>query len=203
MDIRSAQKIAWDTTRTEGDQVRDTTLMVDLIKEEMVETLDALEAGRREVSGDLAAITINLLKLAGGYGVDLQDIVEAKLAVSEFGAFAGQGKLVRDKIPQIIRSKGQEPVTCIADNEEYHIRLRAKLREEVEEFLASDNDREELADILEVLYALAGQAGTDKQGLEQLRAVKAEERGGFADRIIWYRNRPAAVQDVSRAAAKL
>ena len=103
-----------------------------------------------------------------------------------------QGKLVRDKIPQIIRSNGQEPVIYRASIEEYSNRLRDKLREEVEEFLASDNDPEELADILEVLYALAGQAGTDQQQLEKLRVAKAKKRGGFADRIIWSGNRPTA-----------
>lgn len=103
-----------------------------------------------------------------------------------------QGKLVRDKIPQIIRSKGLEPVIYTASTEEYATRLRDKLREEVEEFIASDDDPDELADILEVLYALAGQAGTDQQQLEKLRAAKAEERGGFGDRIIWSGNRPAA-----------
>jgi predicted house-cleaning noncanonical NTP pyrophosphatase (MazG superfamily) len=102
-----------------------------------------------------------------------------------------QGKLVRDRIPQIIRSKGLEPVTYTASTEEYAARLRDKLREEVEEFLASDNDPEELADILEVLYALAEQVGADRQQLEKLRAVKAQERGRFADRIIWSGNRPA------------
>jgi predicted house-cleaning noncanonical NTP pyrophosphatase (MazG superfamily) len=66
--------------------------------------------------------------------------------------------------------------------------LRDKLREEVEEFLASDNDPEELADILEVLHALADQAGADQQQLEKLRAAKAEMRGGFAGRVIWSGN---------------
>jgi predicted house-cleaning noncanonical NTP pyrophosphatase (MazG superfamily) len=70
---------------------------------------------------------------------------------------------------------------------------REKLTEEVAEFLASDNDPEELADILEVLFALAEQVGTDAQQLEKLRAAKAEERGGFADRVIWSGNRPADV----------
>ena len=102
-----------------------------------------------------------------------------------------QGKLVRDKIPQIIRSKGQEPIAYVADAEEYAARLRDKLTEEVAEFFASGNDPEELADILEVLYALAEQAGTGAQQLEKLRAAKAEERGGFADRVIWSGNRPA------------
>jgi hypothetical protein len=61
----------------------------------------------------------------------------------------------------------------------------------VEEFIASGDDPEELADILEVLYALAEQAGSGPQQLEGLRAAKAEERGGFGDRIIWSGNRPA------------
>ena len=79
-----------------------------------------------------------------------------------------QGKLVRDKMPQIIRSKGQEPIVYVADAEEYAARLRDKLIEEVAEFLASDNDPKELADILEVVYALAGQVG-----------LKSDERGTF------------------------
>jgi predicted house-cleaning noncanonical NTP pyrophosphatase (MazG superfamily) len=106
----------------------------------------------------------------------------------------GQGKLVRDNIPQIIRSEGLEPVTYAADTGEYSTRLRDKLREEVEEFLASDNDPEELADILEVLYALAELAGSGRQQVEQLRAAKAKERGGFACRIIWTGNRPCSLQ---------
>ena len=100
------------------------------------------------------------------------------------------GKLVRDRIPEIIRAEGLDPVIYTADAEEYGTRLRDKLREEVAEFIASDNDPEELADILEVLYALAEQMGTSRQQLEELRAAKAEKRGGFAERIIWTGNRP-------------
>jgi predicted house-cleaning noncanonical NTP pyrophosphatase (MazG superfamily) len=100
----------------------------------------------------------------------------------------GHGKLVRDKIPQIIRAKGLEPVIYVADTGEYADRLRDKLTEEVSEYLGSDSDPEELADILEVVYALARQAGTDPQQLEKLRAAKADERGGFDERIIWTGN---------------
>jgi len=106
------------------------------------------------------------------------------------GLGLGQGKLVRDKIPQIIRSKGLQPITYVADVDEYGVRLRDKLAEEVDEFIASDDDPEELADILEVLYALAEHAGTSPQQLERLRAAKAEERGAFTGRIIWCGNRP-------------
>jgi predicted house-cleaning noncanonical NTP pyrophosphatase (MazG superfamily) len=194
-----------------------------LLSEQVAKAIDVWSKGRRGVAEELAAITIFLLRLAEMVGADLQEAVEAKLAVN-MSNLSGQppsrvpgkdsaatamaamnhGKLVRDKIPQIIRSRGQEPVIYTADIEEYSIRLRDKLREEVEEYLASDDDREELADILEVLYALARQAGTDQQQLEKLRAAKAEERGGFADRIIWFCNQnAAAAQNARIAAAKL
>jgi predicted house-cleaning noncanonical NTP pyrophosphatase (MazG superfamily) len=223
MDIRSAQKIAWDAGRSKDIDTNDVSLGFDLLGGEVAKAFDAWSNGRTEMAEELAAIAIFLLRLAEMVGTDLQEVVEAKLDVSRSRvhgqppngvpsndsivaetAAMNQGKLVRDKIPQIIRSKGQEPIIYIADTEEYCVRLRDKLREEVEEYLASDNDREELADILEVLYALARQAGTDQQQLEKLRAAKAEKRGGFADRIIWFRNQHApAAKDMRPAAAKL
>jgi predicted house-cleaning noncanonical NTP pyrophosphatase (MazG superfamily) len=106
---------------------------------------------------------------------------------------AGQRKLVRDNIPQIIRSKGLEPVTYTASTAEYRIRLWDRLRGEVEEFLASDNDPQELADILEVVYALTELAGTNRLKLEKLRVAKPAQRGGFDDRIIWTGNRPLVI----------
>jgi predicted house-cleaning noncanonical NTP pyrophosphatase (MazG superfamily) len=223
MDMRSAQKIAWDTRSAKDINTSDVSLGFGLLSGEVSKAFDAWSKGRREMAEELAAIAIFLLRLAEMVGTDLQEVVEAKLAVSKSRIYAkppngvpvkdpsvtataavNHGKLVRDKIPQIIRSKGQEPVIYTADTEEYCIRLRDKLREEVEEYLASDNDREELADILEVLYALAGQAGTDQQQLEKLRVAKAEERGGFAERIIWFCNKHAPVaQDARIAAVKL
>jgi predicted house-cleaning noncanonical NTP pyrophosphatase (MazG superfamily) len=216
MDIRSAQKIAWDTRLANGINANDISLGFCLLSEEVTKALDVWSKGRREVAEELAIIAVFLLRLAEMVGTDLQEVVEAKLAISKSNVYGqrlsevpvkdtavaatdamNHGKLVRDKIPQIIRSKGQEPVIYTADIAEYGIRLREKLREEVEEYLASDDDREELADILEVLYALARQAGTDQQQLEKLRAAKAAERGGFADRIIWFYNQhTAAAQDV-------
>lgn len=100
-----------------------------------------------------------------------------------------EGKLVRDKIPELIRADGLDPVIHTADPEEYMARLRAKLREETEEFLASDDDPEELADILEVLHALARQSGVTPEKIEELRAMKAAARGGFSKRIVWSGNR--------------
>ncbi|MEV7203549.1 nucleoside triphosphate pyrophosphohydrolase [Streptomyces griseoluteus] len=101
------------------------------------------------------------------------------------------GKLVRDRIPQIIREDGAEPVTYIAGSEEYRNRLRDKLGEEVREFLEAEDAKapEELADVLEVVHALAADLGVEAGQLEKIREAKASERGGFVDRIIWTGNR--------------
>jgi len=92
-------------------------------------------------------------------------------------------KLVRDKIPEIIRSKGIISKTHIASDEEYRQKLKDKLQEEVDEFL-KDSNEEELADILEVIYALCDLYKIDKDSLEQTRKEKAEKKGGFKDKII-------------------
>lgn len=92
-------------------------------------------------------------------------------------------KLVRDRIPDIIRAKGTEPVVRLASAEEYQLKLREKLQEEVNEYLQSGSP-EELADILEVVHALGRLTGHEPAYLEDIRAEKAAERGGFKDRII-------------------
>ncbi|MFJ2626823.1 hypothetical protein ACIO6T_26220 [Streptomyces sp. NPDC087532] len=100
------------------------------------------------------------------------------------------GKLVRDLIPQIIRESGAEPMVYVAGPGEYRERLRHKLSEEVAEFLTADDSAaaEELADILEVVHALAFDLGTTPSRLEERRAQKAASRGGFAGKVVWTGN---------------
>lgn len=92
-------------------------------------------------------------------------------------------KLVRDKIPEYIKAKGLEPVTHIANEEEYGVKLLEKLTEEVNEFL-EDNNIEEFIDILEVMDAIAEYKDFKKEDVLLLKETKAEERGGFNMRII-------------------
>jgi len=92
-------------------------------------------------------------------------------------------KLVRDRVPEYIRGKGETPVTHIADDEEYWAKLKEKLEEEVREFMESET-AEEIADILEVLDAIYAHKGFDEAEVRQIQAKKAEERGRFKDRII-------------------
>jgi len=92
-------------------------------------------------------------------------------------------KLVRDKIPQIIKDKGQEVIFHVANKEEYKIKLYEKLKEEVEEFLKEPNS-EELADVLEVIHAICSHLGISFGKLEKIRQEKVEKRGGFNNCII-------------------
>lgn len=97
-------------------------------------------------------------------------------------------KLVRDKIPQIIINKdGKIPVTRELNPEEYKAELLKKLQEEAKEVLeAEDGDHrlEELADIMELVKAIAALDAATLDDIEKLRAKKAEERGGFQNRIL-------------------
>ena len=91
-------------------------------------------------------------------------------------------KLVRDKIPEMIRAQGETPHIRILEDGEYTAHLEAKLDEEVGEF-HRDRNLEELADILEVVYALTEDLGHTRQELETVYNRKHEARGGFRDRI--------------------
>ena len=91
-------------------------------------------------------------------------------------------KLVRDRIPHMIRQQGETPVTRILEEEEYLHHLEAKLDEEVGEY-HRDKNAEELADILEVVYALAEAGGCTIEKLMEIYQKKHDERGGFAERI--------------------
>ena len=91
-------------------------------------------------------------------------------------------KLVRDKIPELIESDGKKCVTHILSEKEYIAALETKLDEEIAEH-RTDKNLEEMADVLEVLRAICIARGYTLEELEQLRAKKAAERGGFEERI--------------------
>ena len=92
-------------------------------------------------------------------------------------------KLVRDRIPEIIEASGKTCVTEILSDEEYLRMVDAKLDEELVEY-HKDQNIEELADLMEVIYAAAVARGYTLEQLEQVRAEKAAERGGFEKKIL-------------------
>ena len=92
-------------------------------------------------------------------------------------------KLVRDKIPEIIESNGAKCTTAVVSESTYLDLLDMKLYEELTEFQA-DHSQEELADMLEVMMAVARAHGYDWNHILEIRTKKHEERGGFSNRIV-------------------
>lgn len=95
-------------------------------------------------------------------------------------------KLVRDRIPEIIEMTGKKYRIRMLNDNEYIDELRKKAQEELAEYMSSESNQEaveELADLLEVVFALAGAHGSSGEELENVRKTKAEKRGGFQEKI--------------------
>ena len=91
-------------------------------------------------------------------------------------------KLIRDNIPEIIKSKGQEPVVRVLSDEEYIIRLKEKLLEEVREYI-EDSCIEELCDVYEILDAIKAIEGYTNAEIEAIKKAKADKNGAFNKRL--------------------
>ncbi|MGG4147256.1 nucleoside triphosphate pyrophosphohydrolase [Paenibacillus algorifonticola] len=99
-------------------------------------------------------------------------------------------KLVRDKIPQIIQASGKHCSFRVLNEAEYEKALKEKIQEELNEFLEAGDQQEqleELADLLEVIYSFAHSKGVGREDMERIRERKKEERGGFYERL-WLMN---------------
>lgn len=91
-------------------------------------------------------------------------------------------KLVRDKITDMIEADGRIAKYRILDDQEYRKELNKKLQEEVKEYI-EDNNVEELADIVEVIYGILNSMDISIQEFEEIRINKQEKRGAFEKKI--------------------
>ena len=92
-------------------------------------------------------------------------------------------KLVRDRIPEIIEAEGSTCTVEVLSDEAYLQMLDKKLTEELAEYHA-DGSPEELADLLEVIYAAAKARGISAEALDAIRAEKADKRGAFEKKLL-------------------
>lgn len=95
-------------------------------------------------------------------------------------------KLVRDRIPEIMRAQGEEPMVRTLGEDEYRKLVRLKLLEEAGETrVAVERDKllKELGDVMEVLEAIAAAEGVSWQDVLDLKAKRRTDRGGFTKRI--------------------
>ncbi|MFI6458114.1 hypothetical protein ACIBF6_42020 [Streptosporangium amethystogenes] len=95
------------------------------------------------------------------------------------------GKLVRDRIPEIIREDGRDPVVTVLGEADYRAALLEKLFEESTELREAGVTEvaEEIADVLEVLRAIAKAHGHEWADIEKVAGAKRAERGAFLGRL--------------------
>lgn len=92
-------------------------------------------------------------------------------------------KLVRDKIPENINSmEGRKCNYKILNKDEYMEELDKKLFEEAHEFIEEHNT-EELADLMEVIFAIMKDRNISIEDIETARQIKNSKKGSFNDRI--------------------
>lgn len=90
-------------------------------------------------------------------------------------------KLVRDKIPEIIASKGEEYEARVMDDVEFEKELKNKLLEEAKEvqYASIDKIALELADILEVVKTLTKLHNMQLKDIVKIQRERRKTRGGF------------------------
>jgi len=92
-------------------------------------------------------------------------------------------KLVRDKIPEITKESGNEPIYHVATDDEYRQKLLEKVIEELEEF-KEDSSYKEMSDLMEIIYSIQKEFNLDKDKIEETRKKRANERGSFEKKLI-------------------
>jgi NTP pyrophosphatase (non-canonical NTP hydrolase) len=101
VEIRSAQKLAWENKLAKGFNTTDVPLEFCLLNGEIAEAFDAWRKGRHELAEELADTAIFVLSLAEMVGIDLQEAIESKLAVNRARVYRRlpNGVLVKDNTP--------------------------------------------------------------------------------------------------------
>ena len=95
-------------------------------------------------------------------------------------------KLIRDRLPAIMRAQGLQVFDRRLNDAEFIVALKDKLLEEAQEVGAATSLADlidELANVMEVIAALADASGVPLQAVEERRQAKRAERGGFAERV--------------------
>ncbi len=98
-------------------------------------------------------------------------------------------KLIRDRIPEIIRQAGGECEVKTMSQEGYHQALLKKLVEEAKEAAQANSNNlvEELADVYEVVDAILINLEINKSLVLAKQEQKRQEKGGFNKklRLLW------------------
>lgn len=99
-------------------------------------------------------------------------------------------KLIRDKIPEIIRNDGWMPIIRVLKNKEYQIALKNKILEESGELVKAKSEKDiinEIIDIQELLDALGTELKLSKLEIKNLQKIKNKKRGSFKKKLFLIR----------------
>ncbi len=95
-------------------------------------------------------------------------------------------KLIRDRIPEIIKEAGWLPTVKILKKSEFLNAIKKKVFEEAGELIQSKDKKgivDEIVDIQELFDVLAAEIKLTKSELKKLQADKRKKRGGFKKRL--------------------
>jgi len=155
----------------------------DLIRsEEFIQRIAELTNGKKirvELEGSVLAHAYYCLQRAG-VQVICVDLFSYTPAVLEFN------KLVRDKIPEKIRSKGEAVSAVKISGALLETHIRRKILEEAVEVyhaIGKENLAEEIADLFEILMSLIRRTGLDVAYIRSIGRAKTEKLGAFEDGI--------------------
>lgn len=97
------------------------------------------------------------------------------------------GKLVRDKIPDIMNKGGSKPIIKIADDEEFVYALKHKILEEAQQLKnarTEGHELEEIIDIMEAVNTYIKHKKVSVKNADRMRKYKLRKHGGFDKRIL-------------------
>ncbi len=94
-------------------------------------------------------------------------------------------KLIRDKLQEILAQKDIETTCTKIEGKQLLKALQEKLVEETKECMVDDKNEilAELADVIEVIHAIAKACDFSLDQIEQARVKKHADRGGFDEGI--------------------
>ena len=94
-------------------------------------------------------------------------------------------KLIRDKIPEIIKGVGERPYLRILNEKEYLREIKKKILEEARELIKATKKKDvvnEVVDIQELIDNLIAKLSLTKSQLQKQQKIKNKRRGSFKKR---------------------
>ena len=108
-------------------------------------------------------------------------------------------KLIRDKMPEIMKAQGKELDVRVLESDEFKEALRRKIIEEVSELKDAKNEAEamdKIAYLHEIADSLGDAYGFPRKDVLALKEKVRAERGGFEKRLFLEGEKPRRTNEI-------